>query len=149
MDTPWQIVVASSDLESRRALLQILTRQGLDPIGASNVAECKEVLQKEKVGLIFCDPHLTDGSYQDLLDVARSCTSNARTVVTSRHANWDEYLEAMRLGAFDVIASPCRPTDVEWMVIQAKRDARNQPRTLVTVDAGSAPLRQAASAGRA
>lgn len=149
MDTSWQIVVASSDLESRRALMQILTRQGLDPIGASNLAECREVLQRERVGLIFSDPHLADGSYQDLLDVTRSCLSKARIVVTSKHANWDEYLEAMRLGAFDVIGSPCRPTDVEWMVIQAKREARNQSGPLVTAQAPTAPLRQAAAGGRA
>lgn len=149
MDTPWQIVIASSDLESRRGLMEILTRQGLDPIGASNLAECREVLQKEKVGLIFCDPHLADGSYQDLLDVTRSGASTARVVVTSKHANWDEYLEAMRLGAFDVIASPCRPTDVEWMVIQAKREARNQSKALVPAEAGTAPLRQAAAGGHA
>ena len=148
MDTPWQIVVASSDLESRRALMQVLTRQGLDPLGASNLAECREVLQGERVGLIFCDPHLADGSYQDLLDVARSCASKARIVVTSKHANWDEYVEAMRLGAFDVIASPCRPTDVEWTVIQANREARNQP-NLVTAQAGTAPLSQAAAGGHA
>lgn len=48
-------------------------------------------------------------------------------VITSLHADWDEYLEAIRVGAFDVIAAPCRSTDVEWMVIQAKRDDRNWP----------------------
>jgi DNA-binding NtrC family response regulator len=149
MDTPWQILIASSNLESRRALVQILTRQGLDPIGASNVAECREVLQKERVGLIFCDPLLADGSYRDLLEIARSGVDKARIVVTSKHANWDEYLEAMRCGAFDVISSPCRPTDVEWMVIQAKRETRNQSRTFMPSQVSASPLRHAAAGGNA
>jgi DNA-binding NtrC family response regulator len=144
MDSPWQILIASSNLESRRALRQILTQQGLDPIGASNVAECREVLKKERVGLIFCEPRLADGSYRDLLEIARSGVDKARIVVTSKHANWDEYLEAMRCGAFDVIASPCRPTDVEWMVMQAKREARNQPRTFLPSQVEASPLRHAA-----
>jgi DNA-binding NtrC family response regulator len=46
----------------------------------------------------------------------------------SSTADWDEFLEAMRLGAFDVIASPCRATDVEWMIIQALRYERTEAR---------------------
>jgi DNA-binding NtrC family response regulator len=46
--------------------------------------------------------------------------------VTSRGADWEEFKEAMRWGAFDVISAPCRPTDVEWMVIQARRDERHR-----------------------
>src|SRR5215469_13091565 len=117
MNIPWQIVVASSDLEGRRALASILTRQGLDPISTSTFAECKDVIDKETVGLVFCDRHLADGDYRDVLNASRSGKGKVRVVVTSKHADWDEYLEAMRMGAFDVIASPCRPTDVEWMVI--------------------------------
>jgi DNA-binding NtrC family response regulator len=143
MYTPWQILVASSDLESRRALVQILTRQGLDPISASNAAEAKESLQQERIGLVFCDRHLADGSYRDILNVARSCREKVRVVVSSKRADWDEYLEAMRLGAFDVIASPCRPTDVDWMVIQAKRDDRARPKDLLAAQGDAAPISRA------
>jgi two-component system, NtrC family, response regulator PilR len=128
MNIPWQIVVASSDLENRRGLSSILSRQGLDPILISSLAECQDLMEKERIGLIFCDRRLSDGDYRDVLSASRSATDKVRVVVTSKHADWDEYLEAMRLGAFDVIASPCRPTDVEWMVIQARRDERHRSR---------------------
>jgi DNA-binding NtrC family response regulator len=144
MNIPWQIVVASSDLEGRRSLTSILTRQGLDPISISSFAECRRVMEKESVGLVFCDRHLADGDYRDVLNASRSMTGKVRVVVTSKHADWDEYLEAMRLGAFDVIASPCRPTDVEWMVIQAKRDERNRSRELLTPPTKDHGARQAA-----
>jgi DNA-binding NtrC family response regulator len=148
MITPWQIVVASSDLESRRLLMQILSRQGLDPISVSNLAECRETIEKERVGLIFADRHLADGSFRDVLELARLGTEKVRVVVTSKHPDWDEYLEAMRLGAFDVIASPCRPTDVEWMVIQAKRDERNRTKELITAGVNKNPeLRRVAASG--
>jgi DNA-binding NtrC family response regulator len=128
MNIPWQVAVASSDIEGRRGLSSILVRQGLDPILISSLSECRELMEKERIGLIFCDRHLSDGDYRELLDVSRSASFKVRVVLTSKHADWDEYLEAMRLGAFDVIASPCRPTDVEWMVIQAKRDERTHSR---------------------
>jgi DNA-binding NtrC family response regulator len=149
MNVPWQILVASSDLERRRNLMQTLNRQGLDPIGVSNLAECRQVLQKERVGLVFCDHQLADGTYRDVLAASRP-TEKLRLVVTSRHPDWDEYLEAMGSGAFDVIASPCRPRDVEWMVIQAKRDERNHSKELMA-SAGDANLayRGAAAGGHA
>lgn len=150
MNVPWQILVVSSDLEIRRSLMQTLTRQGLDSIGVANVRECGDVLKSQKIGLIFCDRNLTDGSYRDVLDASRSSSSGLRLVVTSRHPDWDEYLEAMRFGAFDVIASPCRPTDVEWMVIQAKRDERNHPKELIPGRDDTAPqLRHAVAGGSA
>lgn len=143
MNLPWQIVVASSDLEGRRGLTSILNRQGLDPISISSFAECRELIEKDQVGLVFCDRHLADGDYRDILNLSRTATGKVRVVVTSKHADWDEYLEAMRLGAFDVIASPCRPTDVEWMVIQAKRDERNRSRELLTTPAPDLKARHA------
>ena len=148
MDMQWQILVASSDLENRRALMQVLTRLGLDPISASNTAQARDTLQQGKVGLVFCDPHLADGNYRDILNIARTSQQKIRVVLTSKHADWDDYLEAMRLGAFDVIASPCRPTDVEWMVIQARRDDRTRAKELLPAGV-PAPLARASAGGTA
>jgi DNA-binding NtrC family response regulator len=122
MTTPFEVVVVSSDMESRRHLSDILVGQGLDPICISTLRECHENLAQRRVGLVFCDPHVADGNYQELLAAYRLTDRKPRVVVTSRGADWEEFKEAMRWGAFDVISAPCRPTDVEWMVIQARRD---------------------------
>lgn len=34
----------------------------------------------------------------------------------------DKYEEAMRLGAFEMIASPCRKSDIQWIVIRAMQE---------------------------
>jgi len=122
METPTQILVASSDLESRRALADILEKEGYDTICVSRASECREVLEAQRVGLVFCDRRLSDGSYRDVVAAARAIQGKTRVVVTSRLADWNEYLEALRLGAFDLIASPCRPTDVLWAILQARRE---------------------------
>ena len=126
MTTPFDVVVVSSDLENRRHLSDILLGQDVDPICISTLRECHEALAKNRVGLVFCDPHVSDGTYQDLLAAYRLTDHKPRVVVTSRCADWEEFKEAMRWGAFDVISSPCRPTDVEWMLIQARRDERHR-----------------------
>jgi DNA-binding NtrC family response regulator len=128
MYIPWQIVIASGDVEERRAMCTILEKQGLDPIAASTVRACDEILAQENVGLIFCSRRLGDGDYRDLLLAARRWSRKIRIIVATRVTDWDDYLEAMRLGAFDVISAPCRPTDMEWMVIQALRDEHAQAR---------------------
>jgi DNA-binding NtrC family response regulator len=125
MTTPWQVLIASSNVGDRGALASILARHGVDPICASTLGETHEILAREAVGLIFCDRWLSDGDYRDLLAQSRSLEPKVRVIVTSRLADWDEYLEAMNFGAFDVIAAPCRPKEVEWMLVQAKRDERS------------------------
>jgi DNA-binding NtrC family response regulator len=87
MNVPWQIVIASSDSNHRRALADILKQQEIVPICTSTVRECRDVLAKEIVGLVFCDPKLTDGCYRDLISEARSVNSRVRLVVTSRQAS--------------------------------------------------------------
>jgi len=133
MNVPWQIVIASADMEERRALCNILKKQGLEPIVASSVRECEEILVQENVGLIFCARSLADGDYRALLIAPRHASRKTRIVIVNRLTNWDEYLDAVRLGAFDVISAPCRPTDVEWMIIQALREEHAQRRQIALV----------------
>lgn len=133
MNVPWDIVIASADVEGRRSLSNILEKQGIDPLATSSVRGCNDILATKNVGLIFCDRMLADGDCNDLLKVSRAKRLRTRIVVTSRTNDWDEYLRAMKLGAFDVIAAPCCPTDVAWMVIQAVRCERPQPTDTMTV----------------
>ena len=122
METTPQILIASSELENRRALNEILHKEGYETICASRVSECQEALQTQNVSLIFCDRRLSDGSYRDVIAAIRASRQHARIVVTSRLADWDEYLDALHHGAFDLIASPSQPTDVLWAIVQARRE---------------------------
>lgn len=123
--TPWfEVLVVSSDAVFRDRLASILKTQGIGPVCLSTLRQCHEILAQRRVGLVFCDLHLADGNYRELLMAYAAHGTRPRVVVTSRTADWDEFKEAMRYGAFDVISVPCRPGDVEWMVIQAKRAER-------------------------
>jgi DNA-binding NtrC family response regulator len=146
MTAPWEILVIASDLDRRRALAKTLTAQGLDSICVATICESLAMLADETVGLVFCDTQLSDGTYRDLLAALHALKVKTRVVVTSRHADWDEFLEAVHLGAFDVIPTPCRPTDVEWMVIQAKRDERSRPRPEVQGESLPTSYRQRVAA---
>jgi DNA-binding NtrC family response regulator len=122
MESPAQILIVSSELENRRALNEILNKEGYDTVCASRVADCYESLHAQRISLIFSDRRLSDGTYRDVVAAARAAKLSVRVVVTSRLADWDEYLDALHHGAFDLIASPCQPTDVLWAIIQARRE---------------------------
>jgi len=116
-----QILVVSSDLDHRRTLTSILQEDGWSPLHASRLNECRDLLAKQNVGLVFCERHLADGTYRDILSVARTSTRKVSVVVTSRLADWDEYLEALRHGAVDLIPSPCKKSDVTSALAQVRR----------------------------
>jgi len=130
MYVPWHVLIASCDVEERRAMCNILAKLGLDPITAPTIRECEAVVAQEQLGMIFCTRWLADGDYRDLLAAARHWGRKIRIVLAARVTDWDEYLEAMRLGAFDVISAPCRPTDMEWMLIQAMREEHAETRQI-------------------
>jgi len=85
---------------------------------------------------------LADGDYRDLLLAARASKHRTRIVLTARITDGDEYLEAMRLGAFDVISAPCGPTDVEWMILQALREEHARTRQITLVQQAASALPQ-------
>lgn len=121
MTSSFEVLVVSSDPVPRGRLAGILVTLGIDPVQLSTLRECREILAQTFAGLVFCDARVVDGNYQDLLATYARSDNRLRVVVTSTTADWDEFKQAMECGAFDVIPVPCRRTDVEWMVIQAKR----------------------------
>jgi DNA-binding NtrC family response regulator len=117
-----EILVIASDPETRKALSSILQTEGLKSVQASHLSEGRALLATETVGMVFCERHLADGTYLDLLPAAQTKSGNVPVVVTSRLADWDEYLEALRHGAVDLIASPFKPSDVSAALAQARRE---------------------------
>lgn len=122
MDRHLPILVVSSEFANRHALRDILSREGWQTICASTVSECEEVFRNQNIDLVFCERQLTDGTYRDILDRTRSPNRTFRLIVTSRIADWVEYLEAVRDGAFDLIASPGQTVDVVRVINQAQRE---------------------------
>lgn len=120
----WEVVVVSSNLENRQDVAGMLFRLGIEPICLSTVDQYRNLHSRKDIGLVFCDRRVKDGDYRDVLSaVSRSqAQSVAKVVMMAELDSAEEYHQARQHGLFDIISSPCRPTDVEWMVIQAKRN---------------------------
>jgi DNA-binding NtrC family response regulator len=121
MHTRWEALILSTDLEWRRTLARILTANGIDFAYASNLEDCKEIVARECVGMIFWDSHLANGSYYELAFSVQSLDPRVKIVVISHTDDWNEQLATAQIGAFGVIPYPCQPTDIEWVLSRAIR----------------------------
>ena len=114
-----QVLVACSDPDRQRTLLSVLSQCGLEPVTSSTVGEARAILARQPIALVFCAAELPDGTFRDLLRAPEAAAAKVPVVVASRVHNTGEYLEAMRLGAFDFIACPYQRAEVERIVTQA------------------------------
>ena len=133
MDKPIQILVVSPEFTNGDVLKDITNREGWKLFWTPTVRESREVLAKENCDLVFSDRCLSDGTYRDVLDAMRLLGLCIPMIVTSRLADWDEYLEAVHEGAFDLIASPSQAADLVRAISQARSENRKIGRA-VAVD---------------
>lgn len=141
MDRPTPILVVSSESKNRHALADILNREGWATVCASTLGECQEILSTGNIGLVLCDRRLTDGTYRDALFIARLLGQNVRLVVTSRLADWSEYLEALHDGAFDLIAFPGQTAEIIRVISQARREDQKTGMPFAVGKAQTVPAR--------
>ncbi len=115
-------LVVSERMEHVKTLVRILDGLTINVYVACSVRQAQEVLSRQPLALVFCDERIPGGTYRDLLLSSETQRKLSRFVVMLQTGEWDEYLEAMRLGAFEVIRCPVQPTDVELTLIHANRD---------------------------
>jgi DNA-binding NtrC family response regulator len=119
MYTRWEAVILTTDLEWRHALARTLHANGVDFAYANSIRECKEIVARESVGLIFWDSHSATSTYQELAQAVRSLDQSVKIVIIS-HVD-DLRLPTAWTGAFGVIPFPGQPTDIEWVLSRALR----------------------------
>jgi DNA-binding NtrC family response regulator len=112
-------LIVSSAFEARQHLVQALEALAVDVIACSGCGQAEQVLSRQGFEIVFCDEHLPDGSYHDLIHANHWDGRIPRIVVTTTGGDWDLYFEALGKGAFDVIRCPGYSTDVEMAVVRA------------------------------
>jgi DNA-binding NtrC family response regulator len=102
-----------------KSLVAILGSLPTNVYVASTLKQAKEVLSREAFTLVFCDERLGGESYRELLHSMETNDNRLRLVVMLQTGEWEEYLEAVALGAFEAIRCPIEPSDVVKTLIQA------------------------------
>ena len=112
-------LVVSSDDEVRRKLAQVLRQCALAPVLASTVAESGMALAGNEIFIVVCNDRLDDGKYEDIVKLVVRSEIQVPVIVVSRTGDWPEYLTAMCGGAFDYLAYPPIPGDLQQTIQNA------------------------------
>jgi DNA-binding NtrC family response regulator len=107
---------------NREIVRSTMAQWALETTSCSSLNEARPMMAGSGFSLIFCEDRLPDGTYQDLLGSTARPAKSRFVVLSSSPEIDDKYEEAIRLGAFEMIASPCRKSDIQWIVIRAMQE---------------------------
>ena len=114
-----QALVISPSEEIRAALSTALASTGVLPIFCGSVPEACGLLDHEDIRIVICDDGLPDKGLQQIVAELGKRQSPLPVIATSRTGEWDEFLEALRQGAFDYLSLPPRSDELARILASA------------------------------
>lgn len=122
-------LVISSSEENRAALSAVLSSEGLVPILSSSMAEAYALIEHGDISIVFCDDGLTGRYLEKVVAKIGERRDPIPVIAVSRTGEWHEYLEALRIGAFDYLSMPPRRDELERVLASALSKDRLTNRT--------------------
>jgi DNA-binding NtrC family response regulator len=132
---PLDVLIVSERPDHLRPLIRTLAASSAKVSACFTVRQAREIFSRQPVDLVFSDEYLSDGSYRDLLLGSRFGQSATSFVLLLRTGEWEEYLDAMRLGALDVLRCPLQPAEVESTVLRAISQKETRSAARLTAEA--------------
>ena len=119
MSDPTQVLVIASQTRQCKRVVLALDQLGFKVRLAFTLAEAQATLESEHFPVVCSSTELIDGTYRDVLEILLSRSLATRLLVISPRDDNSEYLEAMELGAFDLLPCDCAPSEVERILRNA------------------------------
>jgi len=127
MEARETILISGSADDDCRVLTQVLRDWKLTPLHCSSPQEAIEILSERPVLLVFCDLRSGEAGFDGLVQLIGLKPRTRVVAIVPESMGDGVYRAIMQMGAFNVIASPCRRSDVQWSIIFALRDRSDRP----------------------
>ncbi len=114
----WRVLIVSAEM-NRELVRNAMNQWSMELVSCSSLQEARGLLPDSTFSLIFCEETLPDGAYLDVLNIQGKALKIRVVVISDMSHVEEKYRQAMDAGAFEMIASPCRTSDVQWVVIRA------------------------------
>jgi DNA-binding NtrC family response regulator len=108
--------------ENRQKIVVAALKCGLSPVCCSNMEEARILLSLKNFRVVLCSDTLPDGDYSAVLKEVKRPTTIIPVIILSCLADWDAYLKALGVGAFDYIICPPKPAEAERILWSALAD---------------------------
>lgn len=115
-NTPATVIVATNDLKMRTALSKILGDHGIEIECVDGVRAANDLFAGGDISVCLCGFGLEDGTYKELVKLARRQSPEIPVIIVSTSScsnEYSEYLAAMNAGAFDFLCYPYQAREVE------------------------------------
>jgi DNA-binding NtrC family response regulator len=123
------ILIVSGDGEHRRLLSDRIAKSDLRPICCCSASAAKALIGRQPFGAVLSEDPLPDGSFCDLIREKGLLHANSTpVVVVSRRDDWPSFLEALAGGAFDYVAYPPSPGELERAILAALGESERSER---------------------
>ena len=115
------VLSVSSDQEDQSFLSDIFSHSNWWFYKASTIAEALTALEQHKIAVVLCEHHLGLGTWKDFLRQITRMPYPPALIVTSRLADDHLWVEALNLGAYNVLDKPFdseevfRVVSVAWL----------------------------------
>ncbi len=106
MNRKEKILVVDDDPKIRYAFIEVLKKDGYDPVMASDGDEALKVVNSESVDLIFMDISLPKINGLDVLKRFKESGIKIPTIIITGYGIMQNAVKAMQLGAFDYLTKP-------------------------------------------
>jgi two-component system response regulator AtoC len=117
---PETTLLLVDDEESFRKLTgRELGRTGYRVETAGNLEEARQALSRRNFHLVLLDMRMPDGTGLDLLTEIKETAPDTEVVMLTAYGTVEEGVRAMKQGAYDFLAKPCKLSELEAVLEKA------------------------------
>jgi two-component system, NtrC family, response regulator PilR len=127
------VLIVSGESDHSKLLAERVSKAGLRPICCETIAEAQALLAKQQFSAIVCNDFLTERNLRELIYDLGGGTGKAAAVpivIVSRRDDWDSFLTAVGAGAFDYVAFPPNPGELERVLWAALSESKRSEEAL-------------------
>lgn len=117
------VLIVSGEQEHRAQLADHVFKFGLLPVCCETIADARALAERQPFSAAVSEDLLPDGDFRAVISEMRRHAARSPVVVVSRRDDWDFYLSAVRMGAFDSVAFPPTPGELERVLWTALTEA--------------------------
>jgi two-component system NtrC family response regulator len=106
------IVVVDDEKNYLWMIKELLQGEGYDVLTCERAAESLPLLKEGRVDLLLTDLRMSEMDGIQLIEQARALSPATSTILMTAYGTVERAVEAMRLGAYDVVLKPFKQTDL-------------------------------------
>jgi len=88
-------------------------------LSSGSVRAAVRLIRNKRIAIVLCEHRMGDSVWRDLLEETAGLPDGPHVIVTSRTADEQLWSEALNLGAYDVLATPFNPEELERVLSSA------------------------------